>query len=74
MKIAISISERLKQLNGSKPVLLGSNDEKEIGAIRIGIDATWTEMKHIAQPDIVSLLESDNSYDESWKSRGSTAT
>lgn len=72
MKIAISISERLKQLIGSKPVLLGSNDENVIGEIRMGLDAKWTEMKDIAQQDIVSLIESEKSYGDSWKRRGGT--
>ena len=72
MKIAISISERLKQLIGSKPVSLGSNDENVIGEIKMGLDAKWTEMKDIAQQDIVSLIESEKSYGDSWKRRGGT--
>tara|TARA_R100001015_G_C4488047_1_gene66458 strand:+ start:125 stop:559 length:435 start_codon:yes stop_codon:yes gene_type:complete len=72
MKIAINISERLKQLIGSKPVLLGSNDENVIGEIKMGLDAKWTEMKDIAQQDIVSLIESEKSYGDSWKRRGGT--
>ena len=37
MKIATNISERLKQLIGSKPVLLGSNDANVIGEIKMGL-------------------------------------
>ena len=72
MKIATNISERLKQLIGNKPVLLGSNDENVIGEIKMGLDAKWTEMKDIAQQDIVSLIESEKSYGDSWKRRGGT--
>ena len=72
MKIATNISERLKQLIGSKPVLLGSNDENVIGEIKMGLDVKWTEMKDIAQQDIVSLIESEKSYGDSWKRRGGT--
>ena len=72
MKIATNISERLKQLIGSKPVLLGSNDANVIGEIKMGLDVKWTEMKDIAQQDIVSLIESEKSYGDSWKRRGGT--
>ena len=72
MRIATNISERLKQLIGNKPVLLGSNDENVIGEKRMGLDAKWTEMKDIAQQDIVSLIESEKSYGDSWKRRGGT--
>jgi len=72
MKIATNISERLKQLIGNKPVLLGSNDANVIGEIKMGLDVKWTEMKDIAQQDIVSLIESEKSYGDSWKRRGGT--
>ena len=38
----------------------------------MGLDAKWTEMKDIAQQDIVSLIESEKSYGDSWKRRGGT--
>ena len=72
MRIATNISERLKQLIGNKPVLLGSNDENVIGEIKMGLDVKWTQMKDIAQQDIVSLIESEKSYGDSWKRRGGT--
>ena len=72
MKIATNISERLKQLIGNKPVSLGSNDANVIGEIKMGLDVKWTEMKDIAQQDIVSLIESEKSYGDSWKRRGGT--
>jgi hypothetical protein len=59
-------------LIGNKPVLLGSNDANVIGEIKMGLDAKWTEMKDIAQQDIVSLIESEKSYGDSWKRRGGT--
>tara|TARA_R110002020_G_scaffold94037_2_gene226669 strand:+ start:5694 stop:6047 length:354 start_codon:yes stop_codon:yes gene_type:complete len=38
----------------------------------MGLDVKWTEMKNIAQNDIVSLIESEKSYGDSWKRRGGT--
>jgi hypothetical protein len=35
---------------------------KEIGEIKMGLDAKWTEMKDLAQEDILSLIESEKSY------------
>jgi predicted AlkP superfamily phosphohydrolase/phosphomutase len=32
----------------------------------------WEEMKDIAQNDLVSLIESEKSYGNSWKQRGGT--
>ena len=36
------------------------------------LDIKWTEMKNIAQEDIVSLIDSEKSYGDSWKRRGGT--
>ena len=38
----------------------------------MGLDVKWTQMKDIAQQDIVSLIESEKSYGDSWKRRGGT--
>ena len=38
----------------------------------MGLDAKWTEMKDLAQEDILSLIESEKSYGDSWKRRGGT--
>jgi hypothetical protein len=38
----------------------------------MGLDRKWTDMKNIAQEDIVSLIESEKSYGDSWKRRGGT--
>ena len=38
----------------------------------MGLDAKWTEMKDLAQQDILSLIESEKSYGDSWKRRGGT--
>ena len=32
----------------------------------------WNEIKEIAQNDILSLIESEKSYGDSWKKRGGT--
>ena len=72
MKKAMTFLLRLKRWIGNKPALLGSNDENLIGEKRMGLDAKWTEMKEIAQQDIVSLIDSEKSYGDSWKRRGGT--
>ena len=72
MKIATNISEKLKRWTGNKPASSGLSDVKETGEIRMGLDRKWTEMKNIAQEDIVSLIESEKSYGDSWKRRGGT--
>ena len=38
----------------------------------MGLDVKWTEMKDLAQADILSLIESEKSYGDSWKRRGGT--
>ena len=38
----------------------------------MGLDPKWTEMKDLAQQDILSLIESEKSYGDSWKRRGGT--
>ena len=65
MKIATNISEKLKRWTGNKPASSGLSDVKETGEIRMGLDRKWTDMKNIAQEDIVSLIESEKSYGES---------
>jgi hypothetical protein len=45
---------------------------KLIGEVKMGLDAKWTEMKNLAQEDILSLIESEKSYGDSWKRRGGT--
>jgi len=72
MKIATNISEKLKRWTGNKPASSGLKDVKEIGEIKMGLDAKWTEMKDLAQEDILSLIESEKSYGDSWKRRGGT--
>ena len=72
MKTATRIWQILKRRTGSSLVSNGSKDVKLIGERRMGLDAKWTEMKDLAQQDILSLIESEKSYGDSWKRRGGT--
>ena len=38
----------------------------------MGLDPKWTEMKDLAQQDILRIIESEKSYGDSWKRRGGT--
>ena len=72
MKTATRIWQILKRRTGSSLVSNGSKDVRLIGEKRMGLDAKWTEMKDLAQQDILSLIESEKSYGDSWKRRGGT--
>ena len=72
MKNAIRTWRKLRRRIGSSPASNGSKDVKLIGERRMGLDAKWTEMKDLAQQDILSLIESEKSYGDSWKRRGGT--
>jgi hypothetical protein len=63
---------KLKRRIGNSPASNGSKDVKLIGERRMGLDPKWTEMKDLAQEDILSLIESEKSYGDSWKRRGGT--
>ena len=72
MKNAIRTWRNLRRRIGSSPASSGLKDVKLIGERRMGLDAKWTEMKDLAQQDILSLIESEKSYGDSWKRRGGT--
>jgi hypothetical protein len=72
MKNAMRIWRKLRQRIGNSPASNGSKDVKLIGERRMGLDPKWTEMKDLAQQDILSLIESEKSYGDSWKRRGGT--
>ena len=72
MKNAIRTWRKLRRRIGSSPASSGLKDVKLIGERRMGLDAKWTEMKDLAQQDILSLIESEKSYGDSWKRRGGT--
>ena len=72
MKNAIRTWRILRRRIGNSHASNGSKDVKLIGERRMGLDAKWTEMKDLAQQDILSLIESEKSYGDSWKRRGGT--
>ena len=72
MKNAIRTWRKLRRRIGNSPASNGLKDVKLIGERRMGLDAKWTEMKDLAQQDILSLIESEKSYGDSWKRRGGT--